>query len=67
MIGAPATPIQLHLLPEALDRDGQPRAALVLPAQQANGNMPGRRTVTLLFGSVAAAVAEKRRREGAAA
>ena len=67
MIGAPAAPIQLHLLPEALDRDGQPRAALVLPAQQAKGNMPGRRAITLLFGSVAAAVAEKRRREGAAA
>jgi hypothetical protein len=34
------------------------------PPRPAKGNTPGRRAVTLLFGTVAAAVAEKRRREG---
>lgn len=67
LIGTQAAPIQLHLLPEVPGADGTPRAALVLPAQQAKGTMPGRRAITLLFGTVAAAVAEKRRREGAAA
>lgn len=64
MTGAQPAPIQLHLMPEALDHDGQPRAALVLPAEPAQGNAPGRRAMTLLFGTVAAALAEKRRREG---
>lgn len=59
--------IRLHMLPEAPDGDGQPRAALVLPARPAQGNMPGRRAITLWFGSVGAAVAEKSRREGATA
>lgn len=67
MIAAPAAPIQLHLMPEAPGDDGTPRAALVLPAEPAKGNAPGRRAVTLLFGTVTAAVAEKRRLEGAAA
>ncbi|RYJ02902.1 MAG: hypothetical protein EON47_06005 [Acetobacteraceae bacterium] len=67
MTGAQPAPIQLHLMPEAPGDDGTPRAALVLPAEPAKGNAPGRRAVTLLFGTVAAAVAEKRRREGAAA
>lgn len=62
-----AAPIQLHLLEESMDRDGQPRVALVLPARPAEGNLPGRRAMTLMFASVGAAVAEKRRREGAAA
>ena len=67
MTAAPAAPIKLHLLPDAPGDDGTPRAALVLPAEPAKGNAPGRRAMTLLFGTVAAALAEKRRREGAAA
>jgi hypothetical protein len=62
-----AEPIKLHLLEVNRDEDEQPRAALVLPAVRADGNAPGRRAVTLVFASVAAAVAEKRRREGATA
>jgi hypothetical protein len=67
LTGAATAPIQLHLMPEAPGEDGTPRAALVLPAEPTKGNAPGRRAVTLLFGTVAAAVAEKRRREGTAA
>lgn len=59
----PQPPIRLHLLPEALDRNGEPQAAPVLPAE---GGGRTRRAVTLLFASVSGAVAEKRRREAAA-
>ena len=55
--------IQLHVLPEGLDRDGQPRAALVLPAE---GGGRTRRAITLLFPTIAAAVAAKRTMEGMA-
>ena len=55
-------PIRLHLMPEALDRDGEPRAALVVPPTPSRYD---RRTVTLLFPSVAAALAAKRRMERA--
>ena len=61
MAAAPA--IQLHVLPEGLDRDGQPRVALVLPAE---GGGRTRRAVTLLFPTIAAAVAAKRHMEGVA-
>lgn len=61
-------PIQLHLLEGGPNRDdGQPRAALVLPAWPAEGATPGRRATTLMFTSITAAVAEKRRLEGAVA
>jgi hypothetical protein len=61
-IGAPPPPIRLHLLPEALDHAGEPRAALVVPPTSSRYD---RRTVTLLFPSVAAALAAKRAMEGA--
>jgi hypothetical protein len=57
-----AAPIRLHLLPEALDRDGEPRAALVVPP---SASRYGRRSITLLFPSIAAAVAAKRSMEAA--
>lgn len=52
--------VQLHLLPEAPDAEGEPRAALVVPPMPSRYD---RRTVTLLFPSLAAALAEKRRIE----
>lgn len=66
MSAAASAPIRLCLMSEALDCDGQPRAALVLPAKPAEGNEPGRRAVTLLFGTIGAAVAAKRAMEGPA-
>jgi hypothetical protein len=48
---------------EARDRDGEPRAALVVPPSSARC---GKRPVILLFGSLAAAIAAKRDMEGAA-
>jgi hypothetical protein len=57
----PLPPIRLHLMPEALDRDGQPRAALVVPPTPSRYD---RRTVTLLFPTIAAALAAKRDMEG---
>jgi hypothetical protein len=54
---APLPPIRLHLMPEALDRDGEPRAALVVPPTPSRYD---RRTIVLLFPSVAAALAAKR-------
>ena len=56
-MGVPLPPIQLHLMPEAVDRDGEPRAALVVPPTPSRYD---RRTVTLLYPSVAAALAAKR-------
>jgi hypothetical protein len=56
----PQPPIRLHLMPEAADRDGEPRAALVVPPTPSRYD---RRTITLLFSSVAAALAAKRRME----
>jgi hypothetical protein len=58
----PLLPIRLYLLPEALDRDGEPRAALVVPPTPSRYD---RRTSTLLFPSVAAALAAKRGMERA--
>jgi hypothetical protein len=58
----PLLPIRLYLLPEALDRDGEPRAALVVPPTPSRYD---RRTITLLFPSVAAALAAKRGMERA--
>ena len=55
-----APSIQLHLMPEALDAEGEPRAALVVPPMPSRYD---RRTVTLLFPSIAAALAAKRRLE----
>jgi hypothetical protein len=54
--------IRLHLMPEAVDRDGEPRAALVVPPTPSRYD---RRIVTLLFSSVAAALAAKRDMERA--
>lgn len=56
-------PIRLCLMAEARDRDGEPRAALVVPPSP---HRYGRRPVTLLFPSAAAAVAAKRDLEVAA-
>jgi hypothetical protein len=55
-------PIRLHLMPEALNRDGEPCAALVVPPTPSRYD---RRAVTLLFPSVAAALAAKRAMERA--
>lgn len=58
---APA--IRLHLLEDACDADGLPRAALEVPSQ------PGaivRRPLLLLFPTIALAVAEKAKREASA-
>ncbi|WP_424140013.1 hypothetical protein [Roseomonas chloroacetimidivorans] len=54
-------PIKLHLLPDAPDADGLPRAGLVVPPGAKN---PSRRPILLLFGSLAAALAEKSKMEG---
>jgi hypothetical protein len=53
----PQPSIRLHLMPEAVDRDGEQRAALVVPPPPSRYD---RRTITLLFPSVAAALAAKR-------
>ena len=60
--GDAAPPIRLCLMPQALDRDGEPRAALVVPPTPSRYD---RRTVILLFPSVAAALAAKRGMERA--
>ena len=57
-----AGPIRLCLLPEALDRDGEPRAALVVPPSP---NRYGVRPTTVLFPSLDAALAAKRALEAA--
>ncbi|WP_419898209.1 hypothetical protein [Roseomonas sp. USHLN139] len=51
--------IRLHLLVDAPDPDGLPRAALEVPP----GAAPNRRPVWLLFSSIAAALAAKQRME----
>ena len=56
-VAEPQPLIRLHLLPEAADRDGEPRAALVVPPTPSRYD---RRTITLLFPSIAAALAAKR-------
>ena len=61
-MGLPLPPIRLHLLPEAPDHAGEPRAALVVPPTPSRYE---RRTITLLFPSVAAALAARRSMEGA--
>jgi hypothetical protein len=53
----PQSLIRLHLMPEAADRDGEPRAVLVVPPTPSRYD---RRTIVLLFPSVAAALAAKR-------
>ncbi len=58
-----AGPIRLCLLPEARDRDGEPRAALVVPPSP---RRYGRLPVTLLFPSLATALDAKRSLERAA-
>ncbi len=55
-----AQPIRLQLMQDALDGDGEPRAALLLPPK------PGRRPVLMMFSTIAAAVAVKRSLEGQA-
>jgi len=52
-----ATAIRLHLLPDVIDEDGSPKAALQMPP------VPGRRAVVLVFGSIAAALSAKRELE----
>lgn len=59
--GVTPAQIRLCLMPEALDCDGQPRAALVIPPSPTRYD---RRTITVLFSSLAAALAAKRRMEG---
>ena len=54
--------IKLHLMPEAPDASGEPRAALVVPPLPSRYD---RRAVTLLFPSIAAALAAKRNMERA--
>lgn len=55
----PTLPIKLHLLIDAPDPDGLPRAALeIIPAFG-----PRQRPVWLLFGSIATALAAKQRME----
>ena len=54
--------IKLHLLPDALDGNGEPRAGLLIPPAPSS---PARRPVLLVFTTLAAALAEKRTREGA--
>jgi hypothetical protein len=54
-------PITLTLLPDAPDADGLPRAGLVVPPAPSSTS---RRPILLLFGTVAAALAEKTRMEG---
>jgi len=56
-----APPIKLHLLPDALDAEGQPRAGLLVPPSPGSAS---RRTVMVLFPTIAAAVAAKRDMEG---
>ncbi len=56
------TSIRLCLLSEALDRDGESRVALVVPPTPSRYD---RRAVTLLFPSIGAALAAKRRLERA--
>lgn len=55
---APA-PIRLHLLPDAPDGDGEPRAGLLIPP-----TVPARRPILLLFATVALAVQAKAEMEG---
>jgi hypothetical protein len=61
-IAEPHPSIRLHLMPEAVDHNGEPRAALVVPPTPSRYD---RRTITLLFPSVAAALAAKRGMERA--
>ena len=60
--GVTPTRIRLCLMSEAPDCDGVPRAALVIPPSPTRYD---RRTVTVLFSSLAAALDAKRRMEGA--
>lgn len=55
-----ATSIRLHLLPDAPDAEGEPRAALLVPA---SSPALGRRPALLLFANIAAAIAAKREME----
>jgi hypothetical protein len=56
-----APTIKLHLLLDAPDRDGLPRAALVLPP---SAGQVDRRPVIRVFHSLAAALATKQALEG---
>ena len=57
-----SAPIRLCLLSEALDRDGQPRAALVVPPSP---DRYGKHPVTILYASLDDALAAKRTLEEA--
>jgi len=56
-----APSISLHLLPDAPNADGEPRAALLLPP---TATAIDRRPLLRVFGSVGAALAMKRAMEG---
>lgn len=58
---APAEPIRLIEVPNAIDADGTPRAALLVPPEPAALN---RRPVVRFFASIGAAIAAKRALEG---
>ncbi len=53
-----AQPIRLHLMPDAPNGDGEPRAALLLLPK------PDRRPVLMMFSTIAAALELKRSLEG---
>ncbi|MFT8243262.1 hypothetical protein [Roseomonas sp. BN140053] len=55
-----AAPIRLHLLPDAPDASGEPRAALLVPPS----HTLTRRPTLHVFATVAAAIAAKRQMEG---
>ncbi len=57
----PFAPIRLHLMPDAPNAEGEPRAALLVPASEAALT---RRPVLLMFASIGAAIAAKREMEG---